>query len=133
MVIFRSTALRAHHRSRRRLGDDFYQSLKNGDPDAWTFQDDLNDLVIEKGYHRTPLLADFALFDIGDSGDDDLRDHLIEWGFAHHPHINPAPDDRFIGGDFDRDEDYDGGDFVSQYAFLTSFTGNDARRSDRTT
>ena len=53
---------------------------------------DLDGLVIEKGYHRTPLLADFALFDIGDAGDDDLRDHLIGWGFAHHPHISPAPD-----------------------------------------
>ena len=26
--------------------DDFYQALEDGDPDAWTFQDDLNDLVI---------------------------------------------------------------------------------------
>jgi len=105
--------------------DDFYQALEDGDPDARTCQDELDDLVIELGYHRTPLLADFALFDAGEAGDDCLREQLIDWGFAHHPHINPAPDDRFIGGDFDCDEDYDGGDFVSQYAFLTSFTGSD--------
>jgi hypothetical protein len=105
--------------------DDFYRALEDGDPDAWTFQDDLDDLVIEKGYHRTPLLADFALFDIGDAGDEDLREHLIGWGFAHHPHINPAPDDHCIGGEFDSDEDFDGGDdFVDQYEFLTSFAGS---------
>ena len=59
----------------------------------------------------------------GGAGDNDLREQLIDWGFAHHPHISPAHDDHYIGGEFDFDDGDDGsGDYVSQYEFLTSFT-----------
>ncbi len=46
---------------------------------------------------------------------------MHDWGFAHHPHISPAHDGHCIGGEFDFDDGDDGGDFVSQYEFLTSF------------
>jgi len=82
----------------------------------------LDDLVIEQGYHHTPQLANFTLLHIGGAGDNDLREQLIDWGFAHHPHISQAHDDHYIGGEFDFDDGDDGGDFVSQYEFLTSFT-----------
>jgi hypothetical protein len=98
--------------------DDFYRALEDGDPDAFMCQDELEDLIIELGYHRTPLLARFALGD-----DDKLREQFIDWGFAHHPHLNPAPDDHYIGGEYEFHEDDGGDDFTSRYQFMTSWAG----------